>query len=160
MPDQDCVFLREQLSRFPGSKLGFMIYRLTYKDDEEWTRFMAYFKSRTHKNLEESGDEDLIPHISWDVHEDPAMEGAPSSQVRAHFRERVESLTTNCVDRSIQDAESDDATAWEKAFMMLVSIEEEEDWTHVALSSVFPRVYSLLEGPGWDVIGREGVFNS
>jgi hypothetical protein len=63
-----------------------------------------------------------------------------------------------CVDRSIQDAESDDATAWEKGLVMLVSIEEEEDWTHVALSLVFPRVYSLLEGPGWDVIGGEGVF--
>jgi hypothetical protein len=83
MPDQDCVFIREQLSRFPGSKLGFMIYRLTYKDNEEWTRFMAYFKSRTHKNLEGSSDGDLIPHISWDVYEDPAMEGVPLSQVRA-----------------------------------------------------------------------------
>lgn len=83
MPDQDCVFIREQLSRFPGSKLGFMIYRLTYKDDDEWTRFMAYFKTRTHKNLQESGDEDLIPHIAWDVHEDPAMEDVSSCQVRA-----------------------------------------------------------------------------
>lgn len=43
---------------------------------------------------------------------------------------------------------------------MLVSIDEEEDWTNVALSSVFPRVYSLLEGPGWEVIGEEGVFKS
>ncbi|KAF2449338.1 hypothetical protein P171DRAFT_427543 [Karstenula rhodostoma CBS 690.94] len=131
-----------------------MMYRLTYKDDEEWTRFLAYFKRRTHKNLDESGDEDLILHIAWDVHEDPAMEGASSSQVRAHFRERVESLTTvrrfgdqlheskgidqwsggiprnmAClainqvyVDRSIKDAELDDATASEKGFMMLVSI--------------------------------------
>ena len=63
-----------------------------------------------------------------------------------------------CLDRSIQDAESADETGRGEGSMMLVSIEAEEGWRHVALSSVFPRVYSLLEGPGWDVIPKEGIF--
>ena len=83
MPDQDCVSIRKQLARFPGTDLGFMIYRLTYKDDKEWARFMSYFARRTYQNLEDLGDEDLIPHISWHVHEDAAMEGAGAELVRA-----------------------------------------------------------------------------
>ena len=65
-----------------------------------------------------------------------------------------------CVERCLRDSELGDPTAWEEGIIKLVSIEEEEDWTHVGLSYVFPRVYALLDGPGWDVIGGEGVFRN
>ena len=81
MPNENCVCLREQLSRCPNTKLGFIIYRLTYANDDEWARFMSHFKSRTYKKLEKSGDGGLIPYI-WDTHEDVAMADVPEEQVR------------------------------------------------------------------------------
>jgi hypothetical protein len=82
MPNQDCVALREQLSKFPGEKLGFVIYRLTYEDDGQWSRVIEYIKKRTRENLEASGDGDLVEHVDWTVHEDPELNGAHSGQVR------------------------------------------------------------------------------
>lgn len=81
MPDQDCIRPRAQLARYPGTPLGFVIYRLTYKDDDEWNRFMTYFKRTINNNLEECGEADLIPHLAWTVHEDPRMEEATPSEV-------------------------------------------------------------------------------
>jgi hypothetical protein len=81
MPDQDCVCIREQLSRYPGSKLGFVIYRLTYKDDAEWARFMDHVNRCTRQGLEKSGDGDLFSHIDWSVQEDPKLQDADTDEV-------------------------------------------------------------------------------
>lgn len=83
MPDQDCVRIREELSRHPGSKLGFVIYRLTYSDDAQWARFMDHLNTRIRLGLEASGDGDLFPHIDWSVQSDPKLQDADDDQVRA-----------------------------------------------------------------------------
>ena len=73
MPDIDCI--RDQLSLYPGSKLGFVIYRLTYSDDEQWE---VHLNTRIRTNLGGDGDGDLFQFIDWAVQEDPA-------QNEAHF---------------------------------------------------------------------------
>jgi hypothetical protein len=82
MPDQDCVCIREQLLRYPNNKLGFVIYRLTYKDDAQWERFMDHVNGCTRHGLEGSGDGDLFSHIDWNVQEDPELEDADMDKVR------------------------------------------------------------------------------
>jgi hypothetical protein len=80
MPDIDCI--REQLSMYPGSKLGFVIYRLTYSDDAQWARFMSHLNTRIRLDLEEEGNGDLFSHIDWDVQEDSELDGAFDETVR------------------------------------------------------------------------------
>lgn len=71
MPDIDCI--RVQLSLHPGSKLGSVIYRMTYINDAQWTRFMSHLNTRVQRGLEETGDSDIFPYIDWDVQTDPAL---------------------------------------------------------------------------------------
>jgi hypothetical protein len=80
MPDIDCI--RTQLSLYPGSKLGFVIYRLFYSDDTQWARFMSHLNTRIRLGLEEDGNGDLFSHIDWDVQEDSELDGALYETVR------------------------------------------------------------------------------
>jgi hypothetical protein len=80
MPDVDCI--REQLSLYPGSKLGFVIYRLAYSDDAQWARFMSHLNTRIRLDLEEEGNGDLFSHIDWDLQEDPELDSALYETVR------------------------------------------------------------------------------
>ena len=80
MPDIDSI--RHYLTTYPGSTVGFTIYRLTYSDDDAWTRYMAHLNKRVRLNLEEDGDADIFPHIDWDVQEDPSLQDATDSTVR------------------------------------------------------------------------------
>ena len=43
---------------------------------------MDYLKKLILRKLQKSGHEDLFPHIAWDVHEDPALQGADTGQIR------------------------------------------------------------------------------
>jgi hypothetical protein len=74
MPDVDCI--RDQLSLYPGSKLGFVIFRLTFSDDEQWDRFMTHLNIRVKTDLENDGDGDLFQFIDWAVQEDTALDEA------------------------------------------------------------------------------------
>ena len=73
-------------------------------------------------------------------------------------------LVERCLMDADADADPDNDSSREKGFVMLVSANKQEDVVHVAVSSIFPRVYSLLEASLWDVIqqGAEerGVFNN
>lgn len=80
MPDIDCI--RDFIALYPGVKVGFTIYRLTYNDDEAWARYMDHVNTRIRLNLEEQGDGDVYDHIDWDVQEDPALEDADEETVR------------------------------------------------------------------------------
>lgn len=84
MTNPDCISIREQLSQYPGSKLGFVVYRLTYSDDARWVQFMDYLNTRIRLGLEKTGDGDLFQHIDWDVQEDPALEEAEEPEVRKY----------------------------------------------------------------------------
>ena len=74
MPDINCI--RDQLSLYPGSKLGFVIYRLTYSDDEQWGRFMNHLNTRVKTDLDNDGDVDLFQSIDCAVQDDSALNEA------------------------------------------------------------------------------------
>jgi hypothetical protein len=66
------------------------------------------------------------------------------------------------VDSVLQDiANATDPNASERSFVQLVSADKKERYTFVAVSCIFPRVYSLLESPGWECIdvGTEDAYN-
>lgn len=67
---EDMVRIRALLEQDPAAKWGFVIYRCTYENEDEWARFMDYLNTRTRLNLEEGGDEDLFERIDWQVQED------------------------------------------------------------------------------------------
>ncbi|KAJ4983403.1 hypothetical protein SVAN01_11095 [Stagonosporopsis vannaccii] len=74
MPDIECI--REAITAYPGVKVGFTIYRLTYSDDASWARYMEYLNTRVRLNLEEQGDGDVFSHIDCDVQKDPELQDA------------------------------------------------------------------------------------
>jgi hypothetical protein len=84
MTNPDCISIREQLSQHPGSKLGFVVYRLTYSDDARWVEFMHYLNTRIRLGLEADGEGDLFQHIDWDVQEDPELEDAEEDEIRRY----------------------------------------------------------------------------
>jgi len=74
---------RELLEEDPTAKWGFVVYRCTYGDDDEWARFMDYLNTRTRLNLENWGHADLFERIDWLVQEDrEKFEGAGTSALR------------------------------------------------------------------------------
>lgn|SRR5690242_15348967 len=44
-----------------------------------------------------------------------------------------------------------------EGFLALVSLDEDEGFQHVGASFLVPRIYSLLEGPGWENFAVDGV---
>jgi hypothetical protein len=82
MPDADCVSIREYISTHPGRKIGFIVFRLTYKDDIKWAQFMDYLNKTTRDRLERYGDGDLFPQIDRSLQDYPSLEGLRPDQVR------------------------------------------------------------------------------
>ncbi|OAG07940.1 uncharacterized protein CC84DRAFT_1161985 [Paraphaeosphaeria sporulosa] len=83
MSDLDREIIREQLAVYPDNKFGFVVYRLAYRDDSEWARFMDWLNRRVRQVLKNEGEDDLFTHIDWTVQEDTQLEGATTSQVRS-----------------------------------------------------------------------------
>lgn len=59
------------------------------------------------------------------------------------------------VDRVLKDLDSTDLDGSERGFVKLVSVETEEGYTNVGVSTIFPRVYPLLESPRWILVDVE-----
>ncbi|KAK7191171.1 hypothetical protein PSPO01_02480 [Paraphaeosphaeria sporulosa] len=94
MSDLDCEIIREQLAVYPDNKFGFVVYRLAYRDDSEWARFMDWLNRRVRQVLKNEGEDDLFTHIDWTVQEDTQLEGATTSQVRSRFEQWVQQDST------------------------------------------------------------------
>jgi hypothetical protein len=82
MPNLDCVSLREEIQQNPDSRLGFVVYRLTYTNDAQWERFMDHLNTRIRLNFEDDGEGDMFQFIDWDVQEDPALQDAGDDDIR------------------------------------------------------------------------------
>ncbi|KAF2444762.1 hypothetical protein P171DRAFT_472763 [Karstenula rhodostoma CBS 690.94] len=88
------------------------------------------------------------------------------SQTRA--RSTTESVLRACLavnqhhaDRALRDMERADPEEDEGAYVDLISMDEEEEYTSVALQAIFPRAFSLLAGLDWEGAdaGMDGVFD-
>jgi hypothetical protein len=69
--------IREQLQRYPWSKLGFIVYKCIYASDDHWTRFMAYLDISVMKRLDQDGLSHVILRFDSNIQDDPAsLDGA------------------------------------------------------------------------------------
>ena len=79
----DLKRIREVLEWNADLRWGFVIYRCTYDDDDEWARFMEFLDTRVRLNLQDEDGEDLYERIDWAVQEDrESLDGARSDAVR------------------------------------------------------------------------------
>lgn len=75
--------IRTTLERWPDAKLGFIIYRCTYKSDAEWKQFIAYLTKAVGAQLEEEELEDIAGRLDWNVQEDSkSLNDADAKTVR------------------------------------------------------------------------------
>lgn len=68
----------------PDGTIGYVIYRVTYKSDEEWARFLRRLDHYARARIEMSPEPELIrDRVQWDIREDKAKyDGASKSQIR------------------------------------------------------------------------------
>ncbi|PSK58682.1 hypothetical protein B9Z65_6697 [Elsinoe australis] len=72
---------------------GFVIYRCTYKSDDEWSRFLQILNATVREALEaedeveDEGYVGLMDTLDWSVQEDLELEGARKHEVRRRFRQ-------------------------------------------------------------------------
>jgi hypothetical protein len=74
--------IREELSRRPGSKFGWVVYRCTYGDDARWAEFMDLLTGYVKVEAEISSNLDLMGSLDWAVQEDRALDEATPAAVR------------------------------------------------------------------------------
>ncbi|KAE9369051.1 hypothetical protein N431DRAFT_444438 [Stipitochalara longipes BDJ] len=76
-------------------KWGFLIYRVTYEDDQAWQDFMKVLTSTVEEDLKYDPDtskfERLKPYMHWTVMEDPSWQDASKDTIREHFRTWIDS---------------------------------------------------------------------
>lgn len=62
----DLEQVREALQRNADLEWGFVIYRCTYDNDEDWARFVD-LNTRVRLNLKEENARELLNRIDWAV---------------------------------------------------------------------------------------------
>jgi hypothetical protein len=61
------------------------------------------------------------------------------------------------LDSILDGPPADEFDADGAGFLTLVSLDEDEGDQNVGLSYLVPRIYTLLEGPGWENFATDGV---
>lgn len=65
------------------------------------------------------------------------------------------------VDQVLKDMEPDDGPRHvEYGFLLLVSVHDDEETRHVALSMVFPRLYNILGSLGWGMFHGDKLYDA
>ncbi|KAF2795651.1 hypothetical protein K505DRAFT_416289 [Melanomma pulvis-pyrius CBS 109.77] len=171
-----CHRVRTALEKDPNSKWGFVIYRCTYGDDAAWEKFMCHLQMRTRLNLETYGESDLFSRIDWSVQQDPSLDEAGSDEVRERFARWVKEggekdywlgtprhracirVDKFLLETVLDGPKPEDFDSIGTGFVELVSLDEREGETYVGLSYLVPRIYILLNGPGWENFAvKDGV---
>ncbi|KAF2711169.1 hypothetical protein K504DRAFT_466183 [Pleomassaria siparia CBS 279.74] len=172
----DCQRIIKVLKDDPERKWGFVIYRCTYGDDAAWERFMTHMKMRTRLNLRRVEDYDIYSRLAWTVIEDPKLDEADDDVVRERFAQWTKTETDYsfgtarhqaCVlvrkrylDSVLAGPPPEKFDAKSEGYLELVSLHRDEGWTFVGASALLPRIYTLLEGPGWHNFAlKRGIAN-
>jgi hypothetical protein len=67
-------------------KWGFVIYRCTYQNDQDWDRFKRLVHDRANEAIAESDTPEIADSLEWTFVEDRAtLGGASRAQLREHF---------------------------------------------------------------------------
>ncbi|PVI04320.1 hypothetical protein DM02DRAFT_669142 [Periconia macrospinosa] len=174
--------IRKILESNPDAKLGFVVYRCTYADDEQWNCFMEYLNAQAQSALKEYNLGDLSSRLDWNVQQDPTLNDASLEQVRDKFRRwtkeggEVNHATARfhacvmvdqiCLQENLavikklreEEKPLDEFDMFGLSWVYLVSQydessekqdDQEASYAMVGISYLVPRVYELLEGPGW-----------
>lgn len=76
----------EGLKHSKHDKWGFVIYRCTYKNDQDWHHFKQLVHDRTKKAMAESDAPEIADSLEWTFVEDrDTLDGASRSRLRRHF---------------------------------------------------------------------------
>lgn len=72
------------------TRWGFMIFRCTYNNNEDWRKFMNLLNEAARSHLEYCGTEELMETLDWNVQEDRVeLDGASKDIVRQRFKQWV-----------------------------------------------------------------------
>jgi hypothetical protein len=75
--------ISRMLKELNHDKWGFVIYRCTYKNDQDWNRFKQLVHDRTKQLIAESDTPEIADSLEWTFVEDrAAFEGASRPQLR------------------------------------------------------------------------------
>jgi hypothetical protein len=90
-PERETVFnnadnVERQLQEDGHKIWGWVIYRCTYANDEEWAEFMARLRYWNEYTLHSSNALDMLPSVDYQVFENPNLfDNAHPSTIREHF---------------------------------------------------------------------------
>ena len=74
------------LTKLNHDKWGFVIYRCTYKNDQDWARFKQLVHDRTKQLIAESDTPEIADSLEWTfVEERATLDGASRPQLRERF---------------------------------------------------------------------------
>jgi len=79
--------IEDQLQADGHRTWGFVIYRTTYGNDEDWTEFLKRLRFRMEKSFDFYNGRDILDLFTLTVIEDRDLEGASAATVREHFRQ-------------------------------------------------------------------------
>ena len=66
-------------------------------------------------------------------------------------------VTTEQLDIILEGPPANEFDTSGEGFLTLVSLDEDEETQNVGLSYLVPRIYTLLDGPGWENFATDGV---
>ena len=66
---------------------GIVVYRCTYKSDEDWAEFIRILQADTEHSMRRANGLDILDRFRLTVFEDRALEGASISTIREKFRQ-------------------------------------------------------------------------
>ncbi|KAF1992909.1 hypothetical protein P154DRAFT_583338 [Amniculicola lignicola CBS 123094] len=79
--------IRKKFDEVPEAKLGFVVYRCTYEDDEAWAHFISFLTAQTLARIENSPFAGLGARLDWNIQEDKEkLDNASYETVRDEFR--------------------------------------------------------------------------
>ncbi|KAF3032580.1 hypothetical protein E8E11_002020 [Didymella keratinophila] len=159
-------------------KSGFIVFRCTYGSESDWSRFMMYLDATVRASLAEEEMGEALGRIDWSVQEHQDLEGASVDVVRNKFRAWIPTdvgldakryggsrhhacimVERDDLDQVLEFAgkSKDEQKILSESCVYLVTAREGDDaerepYTRIEISSLMPRAYSLLEGPGWSSI--------
>jgi hypothetical protein len=65
---------------------GWVIYRSTYKSDDDWKEFVFRLRAEIKSDLDFHGGADMLDSLELTIVEDKTLEGASTSEVRKKFK--------------------------------------------------------------------------
>ncbi|KFX88445.1 hypothetical protein O988_09020 [Pseudogymnoascus sp. VKM F-3808] len=85
--DETAQNIRAYLRHLKHDKWGWVIYRCSYANDEDWTRFQQIINEKSRQDMAERGfPPDVVKSLEWTFISDPTLfNNASRDQLRRHF---------------------------------------------------------------------------